>query len=291
MIQVIVALAVLYGLVVVGGRLAHRHFVYKPDHSYVRPADVDLADAGLTAADLAGVEEVKLKAPDGVTLIAWYAAADAGKPTIVFFTGNGGSTATHADKFAEIHRHGYGLLMLNYRGYGGSEGKPTEADNVADAGLAYDALRGRGIAPEDIVIYGESIGTSVATQLAAKRSARALVLEAPFTNIVDVARKTWWFLPLNFVLVDQYRTIDVIGRVHMPLFVVHGSKDSVIDISLGEKLFAAANDPKRMEIFPEADHNDLFEYGAFDAVDRFLSGLMGEQARRAETPVAAKAAG
>jgi fermentation-respiration switch protein FrsA (DUF1100 family) len=277
MIVAIVALIAFYGALVFGGRLGHRHFVYKPDRSYTAPADVALN----------GVDEVRFAGAGGQTLIAWHARAEPGMPTILFFTGNGGSTATHALKFAEIQNHGYGVMMLNYRGYGGSEGRPSEAGNVADAQLAYDWLLARGAAAGDIVAYGESLGTSVATQLAAARPVRALVLEAPFSSIIDVARKRWWFLPLKFVMVDQYNTIDVIHRVTAPVLIVHGAQDSVIDLSLAERLFEAARQPKQMEVFPEADHSDLYEHGAFAVVDRYLKGLAAPVS--AGQPVAAKA--
>ncbi|MEG6507499.1 alpha/beta fold hydrolase [Methyloligella sp. 2.7D] len=284
LVKLLLLFVVAYALVCLAGRKVHRHFVYVPDKTYVTPEE----------AGLEGVREVRLKTPDGVTLIAWYKAAPAGKPTLLYFTGNGGSVATHAAKFAEIVDAGYGLLMLNYRGYGGSEGRPTEADNVADAGLAYAYLREQGVPADEIVAYGESLGTSVATQLATGHDVKALVLEAPFNTIVDVGRRRWWFLPLRLVMVDQYRSQDYIGDVRVPLFVVHGTEDSVIPLALAEKLFAAAKQPKEMEIFPEADHNDLYEYGAFRAIDRFLQSLDAKpQARssNAKKPATAKAAG
>lgn len=274
-----------YAVICVGARRIHRHFVYVPDPTYTAPKDTELE----------GVEEVKLKTPDGITLIGWFVPARDGMPTLLYFTGNGGSVAGRAHKIDEIKQAGYGLFMLNYRGFGGSEGKPTEADNVADAQLAYDFLRTRGLLPDEIVIYGESLGTSVATQLSLKRPAKALVLEAPFTSAVSVGRLTWWFLPLRLVMVDKYKTIDVIDQVTMPLLIVHGAKDSVIPLRMAEQLFAKAPEPKQIKVFSEADHNDLYEHGAFETVDGFLQGLAGGRSagRAANTkkPAKAEAAG
>lgn len=263
MFNVLLYLAGSYLAICVIGRLVHRSFVYVRDPSHVSPKE----------AGMAGVEEVRLTAPDGAKLFAWYQPAQDGQPTLLYCTGNGGSTASRTEKFDAITGAGYGLLMLNYRGFGGSDGRPTEAHNKADAVLAYDWLRQRGLSPDQIVAYGESLGTSVATSLAVARRVKALVLEAPLTSTVDVGRRRWWFLPLRFVLVDQYRTIDVIGQVHVPLLIVHGIKDRVIPISQAQRLYAAANEPKIMQIFPEADHGDLYEHGAFQAIDGFLRSL------------------
>jgi uncharacterized protein len=273
MIYGVLGLALLYGLVCLGARRFHRFFVYAPDPTYVRPDETELE----------GVDEIVLKTPDGFRLIAWSAAPEQGRPTLLYFTGNSGSVAGHADKIAEIRGSGYGVFMLNYRGFGGSEGRPSEAANVADAGLCYEALLKSGVKPQDIVAYGESLGTSVATQLAAKRAVKALVLEAPFTSAVDVGRRNWWFLPLRLLMVDQYRSIDLIGGVHVPLLIVHGARDRVIPVAQAKQLYAAANLPKTLEIFPDADHNDLYEHGAFAAIDRFLRALPGRASKPVET--------
>ncbi len=270
-----------YAVICVGAYRVHRYFVYKPDPTYTAPRDTALEN----------VEEVKFKTPDGVTLIGWWVPARKDMPTLLYFTGNGGSVAGRAHKIDEITRAGYGLFMLNYRGFGGSEGSPTEADNVADAELAYDLLMERGLKPSDIVIYGESLGTSVATQLSLKRPAKALVLEAPFTSAVAVGRLTWWFLPLRLVMVDTYKTINFIDRVSMPLLIVHGKQDSVIPLRMAEQLYAKAPEPKQMEVFPEADHNDLYEHGAFVTVDEFLQRLDGNQASKTKKPASVEAAG
>ena len=168
-------------------------------------------------AGLLGVEEVVFKAADGTKLIAWHLPARGTKPTLLYFTGNSGNVANRAGKIRTIAADGYGVFMLNYRRYGGSEGRPSEPRITADAVSAYDYLRGLGVAPHDIVAYGESLGTAVATRLALQRHIEALVLEAPFTSIVDVGRLMWKGFPLSLIMADQYRTIDRIGEVKVPL--------------------------------------------------------------------------
>jgi hypothetical protein len=173
--------------------------------------------------------------------------------------------------------------MLNYRRYGGSGGWPTEANNVADANAAFDYMRALGIPARDIVAYGESLGTAVATRLALQRPVRALVLEAPFTSVVDVGRQVWWFLPLRLIMTDQYRTIDRIGSVRVPLLIVHGARDSLIPVSHARQIYAAANEPKSLAILRRGTHNDLFDQGAWEKVTAFLDVPAAQLVRPAAT--------
>jgi len=263
MLNLILSLAGIYVLIIIGGRLLHRNFVYLPDRTRIDPKE----------AGLQGVEEVAFKAMDGTKLIAWYRPARGSKPTLLYFTGNSGNVADRAGKIKTIAADGYGVFMLNYRRYGGSEGWPSEKKIAADAISAYDCLRGLGVAPRDIVAYGESLGTAVATRLALQRHIEGLVLEAPFTSIVDVGQQAWKGLPLKLIMTDQFRTIDRIGEVQVPLFIIHGGRDEIIPLAQARRVFHTANEPKRFSLFPRAGHNDLFDRGAWEQVRGFLEEL------------------
>lgn len=263
MVNLILALAGIFALIVGIGRLLHRYFIYLPDRARIDPKD----------AGLSGVEEVVFKATDGTKLIAWYRPARGSKPTLLYFTGNSGNAASRAGKIRAITADDYGVFMLNYRRYGGSEGWPSETRITADALSAYDCLRGLGVAPHDIVAYGESLGTAVATRLSLQRHVEALVLEAPFTSIVDVGRLMWKGFPLSLIMADKYRTIDRIGAVKVPLLIVHGGRDAVIPLDQARHVFHAANEPKSMSVVPQAGHNDLFDRGAWERVRGFIDAL------------------
>jgi uncharacterized protein len=263
MLNLVLALAGIFALIVVIGRLLHRYFVYLPDRTRVDPKD----------AGLQGVEEVVFKAADGTKLIAWYRPARGAKPTLLYFTGNSGNAASRAGKIKAIAADGYGVFMLNYRRYGGSEGWPSESRIAADAVGAYDTLRGLGVAPHDVVAYGESLGTAVATRLSLQRHVEALVLEASFTSIVDVGRLMWKGFPLSLIMADQYRTIERIGAVKAPLLIIHGGRDAIIPLDLARRVFHAASEPKTMAVVPQAGHNDLFDRGAWERVRGFLDAL------------------
>jgi fermentation-respiration switch protein FrsA (DUF1100 family) len=241
----------------------NRLLMYFPD-----PARIPPAEAGLD-----GVEEIELEAADGTKLVAWYLPAKDGKPTLVYFHGNGANAAARADKIERILPSGVGVFYLNNRGYGGSAGKPTEANNVADAIAAYDHLRRLGVTAESIVAYGESLGTGPAVRLAAKRPVAGVVLEAPLTSTVDVGRSTHFWLPLSLLITDQYNVERDIRSVKAPVLILHGEKDEVIPVEMGKRNYRAANEPKRIETFPQGAHTDLFDHGAWEKAREFVLSL------------------
>jgi fermentation-respiration switch protein FrsA (DUF1100 family) len=273
MLNLFLALAGIFALFCIVARLLHRYFVYLPNPTRVAPKD-----AGLIVT-----EEVVFKAADGTRLIAWYRPAQPGKPTLLYFPGQSGNAADRASKIKAIGSDGYGVFMLNYRRFGGSGGRPTEKRIAADAVSAYDYLRGLGVAPQDIVVYGESLGTAVATRLCLQREAQALVLESPFTSVVDVGRLAWPLLPLQYIMVDQFRTVDRIGQVNAPLFIIHGGRDNVIPLDQARRVLHAANEPKTLSVVPRAGHNDLFEQGAWTRIRDFLASLQPEPVVAKET--------
>lgn len=266
MLNLFLSLVGIAALFCIVARLLHRYFLYVPNPTRVAPKD-----AGLTVT-----EEIVFKAADGTRLIAWYRPARPGKPTLLYFPGNSGNAADRAGKIKAIGADGYGVFMLNYRRFGGSGGRPTEKRITTDAVSAYDYLRGLGVAPHDIIAYGESLGTAVATRLCLQREVKALVLEAPFTSVADVGRLMWPMLPLGLIMVDQYRTIDRIGQVEAPLFIIHGGRDNVIPLDHARHVYHAANEPKTLSVVPRAGHNDLFEQGAWVRVRDFLASLEPE---------------
>lgn len=162
MLNLFLALLLIFALFCLVARLLHRYFVYVPDRRRIDPRE----------AGIAGVEEIVFKATDGKTLIAWYRPAEKGKRTLLYFPGNSGSVAARAGKIKTIAADGYGVFIVNYRGYGGSGGRPTEKRLVKDAVSAFDTLRGLGVPPRDIVVYGESLGTGVPPRCASSARPR-----------------------------------------------------------------------------------------------------------------------
>lgn len=243
--------------------LGNRMFMYFPDPARVPPE----------AAGLDGVQEVELAAPDETRLVAWYASAREGMPTILYFHGNAANAANRASKIERMLDDGFGVFYLNNRGYGGSGGNPTEENNVADAVAAYDHLANLGVSADKIVAYGESLGSGQAVRLAAQRPIAAVVLEAPLTSTVDVGRSVYFWLPLRLLITDQYKVERHIKNVTAPLLILHGAQDEVIPVEMGRRNYAAANEPKRIEVLPDAHHNDMFDHGAWETMRDFLLSL------------------
>jgi fermentation-respiration switch protein FrsA (DUF1100 family) len=256
-------LVVVYAGICLAAYFGNRLFMYLPDPTRTAP----------TEAGLDGVEEIEIAVAHGVTLVAWHAPAKEGKPTILYFHGNAANAANRAPKIEPIRENGFGVFYLNDRGYGGSGGRPTEENNVADAIAAYDHLTGVGVPVDSIVAFGESLGSGQALRLATERPIAAVVLEAPLTSTVDVARGTYFWLPLGLLITDKYDNERNIRFVTAPVLVLHGEQDAVIPVEMGLRVYRAANEPKRIELFPHGTHDDLFDHGAWEKTRAFLASF------------------
>ncbi len=268
MIKVVIAIGLLYALVAVAAFIAQRKLMYFPDPERVPPSNFALT----------GVEERSLATPDGETLVAWYGRAPPGRPTLLYFHGNAGNLANRSERVRKYLARGIGVFMLSYRGYSGSTGTPTERNNVADARLAYETLVADGIDPRDIVLYGESLGSGIAVQLAAEKPVGGIVLDAPYTSIVDVAAGAYPFLPVRNFMFDRYETMSFLPRVKAPLLIVHGEADSVIPVAMGRAIYEAANGPKEIATFPGAGHSDHHLFGSTEEVHRWIDSLSRSRA-------------
>lgn len=241
-------------------------YVLQRDLIYVR----DSARTAPTSVGLPDVTERVLTTPDGEKIITWYAKAKPGQPTILYFHGNGGALEVRRERMRKYLDRGRGMLMMAYRGYSGSTGKPTETSNVADALLAYDMLIKDGIPAQDIIIYGESLGAAVGIQVAAQKPVRAIVLDSPFTSLLERAKLSYPWLPVRLLLKDWYMSTEHIKRVSAPVFVLHGELDEVTPVAMGRALFAEANQPKEIVTLPDAGHNDHYLFGSFEAINAWI---------------------
>lgn len=253
-----IAVFLLYGALLAAMYLGQRSLLF--------PASAtrsELADAGLV-----GFAAISIRTDDGETLVAWWKPPQPGRALVVYFHGNGGSLWSRRERARMLAQDGRGMLLLSYRGYGGSTGAPSEVGLHRDADAAYRWLST--YEPKRIVLFGESLGSGVAVRLAAEHSVGGVVLDAPYTSTADVAKLNYWFLPVDFLMRDQFRSIDRIGQVRAPLLILHGDRDGVIPIGLSETLFAAAPEPKRYVRLLGVGHEGNLETGGLGPVRTFL---------------------
>lgn len=240
-------------------------FVFQRDFVFVPRGELTAEDARE-----AGFEPVTIGAEDGTRLAGWYRPADEGRPTLLYFHGNTGNLGGRADRFRQVAASGFGLLAMSYRGYPGSQGSPSERAFSADALTAFDWLAARA---SPIVVYGESLGTAVATSVASRRDAEALVLEAPFTAIVDIAAETYPWVPVGLLMRDQFRSRDLIGKIGMPVLILQGTDDAVVPTEQGRRLYDLAPEPKEFVVIEGGHHGDLWDRGLWPRVVDFLARL------------------
>jgi len=240
---------------------AQRSLMYFPEAIRTAPA----------AAGLPEAEEVRLTTADGERIIAWHAAPQADKPVIVYFHGNGGALRYRAERFHKLIRNGIGLVAVEYRGYGGSNGSPSEAGLMADGEAAYAFAAAR-YTVRQLVLWGESLGTGVAVPLAAEKPVSRVILEAPFTSAAAVAALRYWYLPVRLLMKDQYRSDEHVGKITAPVLILHGVRDRIVPYAMGEEMFQLTKAPKHIVRFLDGNHDDLDNNGALHAVARFLAG-------------------
>jgi hypothetical protein len=240
---------------------AQRSMMYFPETIHTSPAEADLPEA----------EEVSLTAADGVHIVGWHVAPADGKPVILYLHGNGGALRYRVERFHRLIKEGVGLVAIEYRGYGGSEGSPTEAGLFADAEAAYTFAAGR-YRPDQLVLWGESLGTGLAVYLAAEKPVGRVILEAPFTSTAAVAARRYWFMPVRLLMKDQFRSDERIANVTAPVLILHGLNDRVVPYAMGEQMFDLTKGNKHIVRFLDGGHEDLDQYGALHAVGRFLAG-------------------
>jgi fermentation-respiration switch protein FrsA (DUF1100 family) len=261
--------ALAMGLLAMIVPVLQQRLMYFPDTRYFTPA----------AAGLTGVSEEVIEMPDGARVLAWYAEAPPDRPTILYFHGNAGALETRSERIRKYMARGLGVFMMTYRGYGGSGGKPSEATNVADALLAYDALVAQGVDPTDVIVYGESLGTGVAAQVAAAKTVGGLVLDAPYTSMVDLAALHYPYIPGRWFMTDRYETRRHIQAVTAPMLIIHGEADDIIPVEMGREVYALATAPKTLKTFPGAGHADHYLFGSYDTIYAWLDELRGRDLR------------
>ena len=265
LVVTILAISVVIGLTARYTSLIDRYFIFFPEEELLE----DPGDRGLE------FEEVYFNTSDGVRLHGWFVPGRSEK-TLLWFHGNAGNISHRLDNIAELHsRLGAAIFIFDYRGYGRSEGTPSEEGTYrdAEAALAYLGSR-QDVDARNLVLFGRSLGSTVAVELATRHDVYAVVLESPFTSISAMAKRAYPFLPGIGVLArTKYDTLDKIKDVQVPVLVLHGDRDGVAPFDMGREIFEVANRPKRFYTIMGAGHNDTYLVGGapyYEALAHFV---------------------
>lgn len=260
--KVIASLIMAYVLIGTTIYLFQRSLIYPVPQAYrTTPA----------AAGFPEAEEASLTTSDGEEVIVWHVAPQPGHPVILFFHGNGEVLAMRAQHFRILTADGTGLVALSFRGYGGSTGHPTERGLFNDADAAYDFASAR-YKSDRLIIWGYSLGTGVALNVATTHPVGKVILEAPYTSMADMAAEAFPLLPARWLTRDRFQSDQRIARLKAPILIMHGEEDTVIPFRMGQRLFSLAPEPKQFVGFPSGTHFNLESIGAIEVARKFMAG-------------------
>lgn len=268
MLKLILVVAAAYALLVAIAFFAQKSLLYLPN-TPGRELTASPSEIGLD------YEDVAIVTGDGLSLHGWYVPAPSSR-VLLFFHGNAGNISHRLASIRQFHSLGLSILIIDYRGYGESEGEPSESGLQRDAEAAWRYLtETRKAAPENIVLFGRSLGGSVAAWLAARTQPRALIVESAFTSVPDIAQEVYPWLPARWLSRMQHATRGYVREVHCPVLVIHSRNDEIIPYHHGERIFAAANEPRAL-LTIAGSHNDSFvgdEEGYLEGIQGFLSEI------------------
>jgi uncharacterized protein len=255
-----------YLMLVTGLYVIQRQLLYLPDRSI----------PSRSASGVPEMSEIRLHTDDGLDLLAWHRSAAPQRATILYLHGNGGHIGYRGGRVRPFIDAGFGVLLVEYRGYGGNPGRPSEQGLMSDARAALAFLDTAGWPPAATVLYGESLGSTVAVAIAAERAAAgqpvaALVLEAPLSSVSDVAAYHYPWMPVRWLLKDQFEASTRIAGVGAPVLIIHGEADGIVPIRYGKALFEAAREPKEAAWIRSGGHEDLAQFGLHRIVFDFLA--------------------
>jgi uncharacterized protein len=259
---VVVALAV-YLLIAGGMFFGQRMLLYKPERA-IAPLDTAL---------LPQAERVEITTKDGERLKAWWIAPrKLGSPVFLYLHGNAGNLEDRAVRFSKMVSAGEGLFAIDWRGYGGSTGSPSQSGLMVDAEAAYAWLAEK-TAPSNIVVFGESLGSFLALHVATQNRVKAVVLDSPFLSVLELASSQYPWLPVSLLLKDPYRSDLLIEQLQAPLLVLHGDGDRVVPFAHGEALYTKARAPKQFQRFEGGEHIVSYKRDGEQVVRSFLREL------------------
>jgi len=258
-----IVFVIIYSLVLTLTYIFQRNLLYHPtENNY--SGDQLLVD----------IEKVKIKTSDNIELMSWYHNKDFNKyKTILYFHGNTGSLESRIHKINHFKDINVNFLIFAWRGFSGNKGKPTEKGLYEDAKSAVKWLKLKGINEENIILYGESLGTGVAVEIAQNKNFSGVILESPFTSMIDTGKDKYPFLPVRFLLKDKYENNRKIKNIKSPILVMHGKIDKIVPFYMGKKIYELANEPKYFYFSQYEDHMMNYDEKLVKVLKKFIYSL------------------
>jgi len=220
------------------------------------------------------IEKVKINTQDGIELLSWYHNKNLNSyKTILFLHGNAGSLENRIHKINHFKEMNVNFLLISWRGFSGNKGKPTEKGLYEDAKSAVAWLKSKGVNENNIIIYGESLGTGVATEIAQNKNFAGIILESPFTSMVDAGKNKYPYLPVRLLLKDKYESNRKIKNIKSPILIMHGKVDNLVPFDMGKKMYELANEPKYYYFSEYDDHMMEYNEKLLQVLKDFISSL------------------
>ena len=262
-LQFILTIFVIYFLVLVFLYFYQRNLLYHPNENNYSGDKISV-----------DIEKVKIQTADNIELLGWYHKKNLKDyKTLVYFHGNAGSLENRIHKLNHFQDMNINFLIIAWRGFNGNKGKPSERGLYVDGKSAIDWLKKKGVDEKNLILYGESLGTGVATHLAQNKNYAGVILETPFTSMVDAAKNFYPYIPINLLLKDKFENFKKVKNINTPILVMHGEVDQIVPFSMGKKIYEIANNPKYSYFTKYDDHMMEYDENLVLALKSFFNSL------------------
>ena len=262
-LQFILTIFVIYFLVLVFLYFYQRNLLYHPNENNYSGDKISV-----------DIEKVKIQTADNIELLGWYHEKNLKDyKTLVYFHGNAGSLENRIHKLNHFQDMNINFLIIAWRGFNGNKGKPSEKGLYVDGKSAIDWLKKKGVDEKNLILYGESLGTGVASHLAQNKNYAGVILETPFTSMVDAAKNFYPYIPINLLLKDKFENFKKVKNINTPILVMHGEVDQIVPFSMGKKIYEIANNPKYSYFTKYDDHMMEYDENLVLALKSFFNSL------------------
>ena len=262
-LELFIGIVAIYLIVLIFLFFFQRNLMYHPDENNYSGDNLEV-----------NIEKVTIKTTDNINLLGWFHNKNLKSyKTIVYFHGNAGTLENRIHKLNHFKDMDVNFLIIAWRGFSGNKGKPSEEGLYTDGASAINWLKEKGLKEKDIIIYGESLGTGIAVEIAQNKNFAGIILESPFTSMVEAAKTKYPYLPVRLLLKDKYESDKKIKNIISPILIMHGKVDQIVPFYMGKKMYEIANEPKYSYFSNYDDHMMEYNENMLKTLKAFINGL------------------